>query len=375
VFLIVSLISGCDKQRQSGIKSDTVVNAIGKEVNLEPTPTPSPTPIPTPSHSPTIKPTVAPKVAEQTAVEKELQETETKQEQTIAEEPILQTVEPKPKSKWTGKRLANIVNNLFYIVVIVSVCVYAWKNRVGIQNAMGRGLITLGHRFSGTRQITEEELVNSVQNAVQEERNTSFTNLNRNGGRIDVQAEDEAAQRAANTFIIQANHVGIVRLNNQDNAEEIGRTANMVQADMSLASALRRENEALRAGADPFLQQQNAELLRENNVLNQQVYEAKQSTLQHQRYIEQHNGDSRLLNPSLQMYEAANRERIQKARDAGQTYGFQLGLGKGKLEGIPADLQEAGRQLAANAYEAGRASCSQSLTDASTQSEGASHGV
>jgi hypothetical protein len=42
VFLIVSLISGCDKQRQSGIKSDTVVNAIGKEVNLEPTPQPEP---------------------------------------------------------------------------------------------------------------------------------------------------------------------------------------------------------------------------------------------------------------------------------------------------------------------------------------------
>jgi hypothetical protein len=49
VFLIAILISGCDKQRQSGIKSDTVVNAIGKEVSLEPTPTPSPTPSSPPS--------------------------------------------------------------------------------------------------------------------------------------------------------------------------------------------------------------------------------------------------------------------------------------------------------------------------------------
>ncbi|MCA6079586.1 MAG: hypothetical protein LE169_01635 [Endomicrobium sp.] len=44
VFLIASLIAGCGKQRQNGIKSGTAVNIIVKEVNPEPTSSPSPIP-------------------------------------------------------------------------------------------------------------------------------------------------------------------------------------------------------------------------------------------------------------------------------------------------------------------------------------------
>ena len=44
LFLIAVLIAGCGKQRQNGIKSGTVANAIVKEANPELTPSPSPIP-------------------------------------------------------------------------------------------------------------------------------------------------------------------------------------------------------------------------------------------------------------------------------------------------------------------------------------------